>query len=191
MLHYLSHNKLLLVVTLVLGAITSVASVFISLNLQQLIDIAIAGNFSAFFEILIFTAIYMAVLCVLSYISALLGKRLLRNITLSMRQDVFDGVMRRTPLDFYKVNTADYLSALTNDIKMVEEGYLLPLLSIVDFSVMFLATLGLLIYLSPVVTLCLLVGLVIMLLVPALLGKVLSRRQEKVSQRMAVFTAKA
>ncbi len=190
MFRYLKQNKLLLVLTLILGALTSVASVFISIILQKIIDIAMHGDLEAFTQVLLFTAIYMVALCLLSYGSALLGKVLLRNITKLLRRDVFNGILLRTPGDFYSVNTADYLSSLTNDIKMIEENYILPLLAVVELSIMFLAPLVVLFYLSPLVTACLLVGMALMFLIPALLGKALAKRQEKVSQQMSTFTAK-
>lgn len=190
MFRYLKQNKLLLVLTLILGALTSVASVFVSIILQKIIDIAMHGDLEAFTQVLLFTAIYMVALCLLSYGSALLGKVLLRNITKLLRRDVFNGILLRTPGDFYSANTADYLSSLTNDIKMIEENYILPLLAVVELSIMFLATLAVLFYLSPLVTACLLVGMALMFLIPALLGKALAKRQEKVSQQMSTFTAK-
>lgn len=188
MVKYLLKNKALLAATMVLGAITAVASVFISLILQRIIDIAIQGDVDGFFRVLVFTVIYILVLCLISYIAALFGKMLLRNVTARLRKDVFNGVMRRTPTDFLKENTADYLSALTNDIKMIEENYILPLLVLVDFTIMIIATLGVLLYLSPMVTLFLCIGAVLMFLVPVLLGKALSHRQERVSQQLSIFT---
>ena len=51
-------------------------------------------------------------------------------------------------------------------------------------------TLGLLLYLSPLVTACLGVGLVVMFLVPLAVRQGAGARQEGYSQQMAVFTAK-
>ncbi|MEG1868230.1 MAG: ABC transporter ATP-binding protein [Clostridiales bacterium] len=191
MLRYLKENKLLLAVAIILGAFSSVASAFISIILQKIIDIALAGNLSGFYKVLIFTVIYMVVLCLVAYAASLVGKYLLRNIIQKIRSNVFNGIMHRNPEDFSEVNTADYLSALTNDVKMVEENYLIPLLSAIELIVMFLATLGILLYLSPIVTGCLILGMAIMFIVPIALGKALEKRQDKVSQQLSTFTAKA
>lgn len=59
---------------------------------------------------------------------AICSKALIRNLTLSLRERVFRGVFRRNAEEFTSSNTADYLSALTNDIKLLEDNYIQPLL---------------------------------------------------------------
>lgn len=187
---YLKQNKGLFTVCILLGAVASAASAGISLILQRIMDIAIAGNLTAFGHILIFTAVYMIVLCALGYISSLSGKALIRNMTRQIREVVFRGIMKQTPADFYQKNTADYISALTNDIKMIEENYLLSLLMTVEMGVMFFVTLVILLFLSPLVTAILLVSMVLIFIIPALLGKAMQKRQDRVSRQLSVFTQK-
>ena len=91
----------------------------------------------------------------------IMGKILIRNVTRHLRDRIFKGVMKQKPVRFSSRNTADYLSALVNDVKLVEENYLLPLLLCFQMIVLFLATLGILFYLSPLVTVILLGFLVL------------------------------
>ena len=106
------------------------------------------------------------------------------------RKDVFQGIMSRQPAAYYKETTADYVSAMTNDMKLIEENYIAALLSTFELLIMFTATFGLLIALSPLVTVILVLALLLMFLVPAGIGRVLEKRQDLVSKQMSVFTGK-
>ena len=70
-----------------------------------------------------------------------------------MSENVFGGIIRHNIPDFHKVNTADYLSALTNDVKMVEDNYLLPLLEIIQNGIIFVGSLVVMFYLDVIVRL--------------------------------------
>lgn len=172
-----------------LGIINAAGSAFISIGLQKILDVAVARDLDGFWRLLTIILIYVGVLCILSFLEVLCGKVLLRNITESMRSRIFCGVIQKRPEAYYKNNTADYLSSIMNDVKLVEEQYLKPLLLCCQMAALFLTTLGILCYLSPVVTAILAGFLMLMFLVPALLGKALEKRQEAYSEKLAAFTA--
>ena len=186
----LRRNKLLLFLTVFFSVVCSAASVAVALFLQKIVDITLAGDLAAFWKILIFVLIYLLVFVVLYYIYSYLGKRFLKNITRILRERVFEGIFRQNYGDFTGTNTADYISALTNDIKLVEENYILPLLLTLQYAVTFFVTLIVLFLLSPAITLCLLACMVLMFTVPSLLGKALQKRQDAVSEKLSVFTMK-
>ena len=43
-----------------------------------------------------------------------------------VRSDVFRGTVNYSIEEFEKRNTADYISIITNDVKMIEDNFLLP-----------------------------------------------------------------
>lgn len=190
MKRYWTGHKLLLTLALLLCTAEAFFSTFISLLLQRVTDAALTRDMNSFLRLLIFTGLYMAVLCLVSFLGSLSGKYLLQKMTLDMRRDIYRGIMAQSFTDFSSRSTADYLSALINDVKLIEDNYILPLLQTIQMAVMFLASLGLLLSLSPVITGVLAASLVLMFLVPALLGRILSKRQEAVSAQMAAFTEK-
>lgn len=180
----------ILVATMVLGAASAAAAAFVSIVLQRILDVAVSGDAAGFSRLMVGIAGYMAALCLISFAEAMCGKVLLRNVTRNLRDRIFQGVMKKEPEGYYRSNSADYLSAIVNDVKLVEENYLIPLLLSVQMVALFLATLGILCYLSPMITVILLGFLVLMFLVPAVLGKALQQRQEAYSQKLAAFTAR-
>lgn len=186
----LRKNKFLLAVTLLFNVISSVAAVFLAKILQKVIDAAIGGDMSAFQKILIVATVYILLLGIISYLYSLYSKKLIRNLIRLLRQRTFYGIFHRNIQDFSEVNTGDYISVFTNDIKMIEENYIVPYLMILQYGVMFVTTLILLFQISPLVALCLIICMKAMFIIPGLMGKALQTRQEHLSSQLALFTLK-
>lgn len=163
----------------------------VAILLQQVLDVAVRGDGAGFWRLCQIMAGYVLILAALSFAESLCGKVLLRGVTKNLRARVFRGIMRRRPQAFYEKDSAAYLSAVVNDVKIIEENMLVPLLDASSMVALFLATLGILVYLSPLVTGILLVFLLLLFLLPALLGKALERRQTVYSEKLARFTAVA
>ncbi len=123
----LKENKWILALVIGIGALSSVASAFISIILQRIVDAAIGQDANYFWRLFTFTMIFLLVLGGLGFLEAYCGKVLVRNVTKSLRKKTFQGLLSRKPEEFYKVNTADYLSAIVNDVKLIEENYLVPI----------------------------------------------------------------
>lgn len=181
-------NRLLLVITIVFSIISSITMVGVSLLLQSTIDKVMNGDMEGFKKILVFTLIYCAIMSLLYFIYDILSKMFIRNVTQELRSKLFLGVLNHNYKDFNSKNTADYISALTNDIKLVEENYITSLLLVLQFSVAFVATIGILLYLSPLVTGCLFVSMLLIFIVPSIFGKKLESKQMNLSNKLTSFT---
>ncbi len=186
----LKKYKLLLIVTIALSILSSTAYVYIAIILQQVTDTALSGDMNKFRDVILGAVLYLVLIGVLGIVCTAVGKRLTRSLMGYLRTLVFRGVLRHTPQDFSSVDTAQYLSALTNDMKLVEDNLIVPLLLSLQQAVLFVAALVVLFTISPVIALCLIGFLVLMLCVPALFGKALQKRQDALSLAMAAFTKK-
>ncbi|GAA0121954.1 ABC transporter ATP-binding protein [Clostridium faecium] len=183
-------NKLLLVSTVIFSVISSIALVGLSLFIQTTIDYVTAGDMEGFKRILIYSVGYGVLIGVLYFIYDILSKMFIRNLLKMLRNKAFFGILRRNYKDFNSKNTADYISVLTNDTKLVEENYIVPLLLIFQYGVMFVVTVILLLYLSPVVTLGIFISMLLIFIVPSFFGKVLEKKQLELSNRLSFFTSK-
>lgn len=190
MKRYWKKNIGVLILALLLGTCSSLCSTGVSLVLQEVIDVAVSGKTQLFAKLFIFTIVYILFLCIVNYLSSLTSKYLTEKMLKQYRKDVFQGIISRQPADYYMETTADYVSAMTNDMKLIEEDYISALLNTFELIIMFSATLGLLIALSPLVTVILVFGLLLMFLVPAGIGHILEKRQDCVSKQMSIFTGK-
>lgn len=183
-------NRLLLVLTVIFSVISSVALVGLSLFIQTTIDYVTAGNMEGFKRILIYSVGYGILIGLLYFIYDILSKMFIRNLLKMLRNKVFFGILRRNYKDFNSKNTADYISVLTNDMKLIEENYIVPLLLIFQYGVMFIVTVILLLYLSPLVTSGIFISMLLIFIVPSLFGKALEKKQLELSNRLSFFTSK-
>lgn len=71
---------------------------------------------------------------------------------------------------------------------MIEDNYLLPLLQVIQYTIIFIASLAVMIYFDIIVTVCVIIAIAIMLVVPSLFGGLLSKRQDKYSDMLSDFT---
>ena len=186
----LSENKLTICITLLLNIVISIGAVFLAKILQKVIDVAMEGNISSFARIITVSIAYIILLCIISYLYSLSSKLLIKDVIKILRERAFNGILNRNVQDFSKVNTADYISALTNDIKLIEENLIIPTLQVVQYGVMFIVTLILLFQISPLITLCLIGSLILMFIIPAFIGSSMQKRQGDYSKQLSVITSK-
>lgn len=185
---YIKQNKMLFALTVLASILASLGYVFIALLLQQLLDIAIKQDLHQFLQIVLFSIGYFILLGFFLYLQSLLSKKVICKILQQIRTDIFRGIVNHNMEDFSKKNTADYISIVTNDVKMIEDNYLLPLFEIVQYVVIFISSFFLMIYFDFIVTICVIIAIAIMMLVPALLGKPLEQRQNRFSTQLSRFT---
>lgn len=188
MIRYLKRYKLLLFITILFTTISSLSYVFIAILLQQVMDIVDMGDMEGFIRILLFSLSYFALMGVFMYLQSLFSKKFVCKIMKDIRSKTFIGIERHTIEEYSKNHTADYLSAITNDVKMIEDNYLLPLLQVIQYTIIFIASLAVMIYFDIIVTICVIISIAIMLIVPSLFGGVLSKRQDKYSDMLSSFT---
>ena len=169
---------------------SSLGYVFMAVLLQKLLDIAVEKNMQQFIPMVLFSIFYFVMLGIFLYLQSLLSKRITCKIIKQIRTDVFKGIVSQSMGDFGKRNTADYLSIITNDVKMIEDNFLLPFFEVVQYTVIFISSFVLMIYFDVIVTIVVFVAITLMFLVPSLLGKELEKRQNTLSSQLADFTTK-
>lgn len=188
MKQYIMKQKGLLAIAILFGTIFSVGSTLVALILKDVIDVAISGDISRFISIVIQTTIYIFALGVCYWLYATFSKKFICKVTKLLRNAVFDGIFKKNISDFRTVNSADYLSALTNDVKNVEENYFVPLLLCLQNIIVFVASLAVMIYLSPLVMLCLFVAVILLIALPSLFQTAIQNRQDSFSKNQSNFT---
>lgn len=186
----ISKNKLTICITLMLNIVIAVGAVFLAKILQKVIDVSIGGSMSSFQRVLTISIVYITLLCIISFMYSLSSKLLIRKVTRILRERAFFGILKRNVQDFSKVNTADYISALTNDIKLIEENLITPFLQVVQYGVMFIVTLILLFQISYIIALCLIGSLILMFIIPGLLGSSMQKRQGDLSKQLSAITSR-
>ena len=140
-----------------------------------------------FIRMVLFSIVYFCCAGIFLYLQSLLSKKVICKIIRQIRSDVFRGTVNHSIEDFGKKNTADYISIITNDVKMIEDNFLVPLFEVVQYTVIFISSFVLMIYFDIIVTICVIVAISIMLLIPSLLGGILEKRQNIFSSKISRF----
>lgn len=185
---YFKENKFLLLLAILIGIISSLGYVFIAILLQQLLDIVMAGNMEKFTRVIIFSLVYFAILGIFLFLQSLFEKKVICKIMRQIRSDTFRGIISHSIEDFNKNNSADYISSITNDVKILEDNFLLPLFEVIQYSVIFISSLAVMIYFDAIVTICVIVAIGFMFVVPSLIGGVLEKQQNQFSEKISEFT---
>lgn len=186
----LRKHKWLLLLNSLLCLVTSGLYVYLAIILKKVTNIAFSGDISEFSTKIIMSIAYFIVLSIVSFLFSFTSKFTIIKITQRLKKNIFTGVLRRNNQDYNHVNTADYISALTNDVKIVEENLLTQLVSVSQGVCMFFGSLVTLFIINYMIALVLILVILLMFIVPTAFGKSLQKRQNDVSTSLSGFTVR-
>lgn len=190
MLKLFRNHKALFAATMVMSAVSAALTIAAAVILENVLNAVVDGNRELFTTMVGIVAAYIAILLVVAVCSALVEKKLVVNAIRDLRSDVQKGILSRDTEHYRKNNTADYLSALTNDMAIIEENAVVPFLNTIQYAIIFVMAAVALFFYSPLIGGIMLASLVLMYLLPASLGKPIGKRQEAYSAGLSLFTMK-
>lgn len=159
-----------------------------SLVEQRLIDAAM-GQDLAGLRRYIPLALGVAAIQAVVYVIASVCRDVFRVALINdVRIAAFDGIMRRSRRDFEKKHSADYVSALINDMSTIQGRYNILFLGVVTISLMIFTTV-MMFYYQPLVAVCAILSALVMTLVPMTLGGVTARWQKRRSEQLSALTS--
>ena len=150
--------------------------------LQQIIDL-IAGESVAFTlpQLVGLTALGVALLmigCALAYFGE---PRFRTKASSQYKNFVFSKISEKGISAFSGENTSTYISALSNDVISIENGYLTSIFTVIEQSMMFIAALILMFCYSPILTLISILFAILPILASLLTGGLLEKAEKEVS----------
>lgn len=187
---YFHQQKGLVITAVLINIFAAGFMAYVAIILRDILDIAVSLDLEGFRSILFFSAIFFPLAGVTYYLADAVNAKLTTKIIRNIRKDVFQGMMRQEMSQFNSVNSADYISALTNDINLLEENYLLPLITLIYQISTPTISIGIMFYLSPIIAIVVLASLIFLIVIPALFGGEIQKRQENLSQQLSLFTIK-
>lgn len=105
------------------------------------------------------------------------------------KEYVFSEITKKNISAFSRENSSTYISALTNDIQAIEQGYLSNIFSIVGSSAAFIGALALMLWYSPLLTLIAIAFSCLPLLASLTAGGKMAKAETLVSDRNEVYTS--
>ncbi|MGN0629474.1 MAG: ABC transporter ATP-binding protein [Oscillospiraceae bacterium] len=188
MKRYLTRRAGLFALVFLITVISDLLIVGGSVLSQMLIDSVMSTDYAAALR-LIGANIAYEFLAASAYIVSVVGQGAFSTLIADdMRRKVFSGIMKRSRSDFGKVNSSDYVSALTNDLRTIQSSYF-GFLFLLFFFVgsMFFSAL-LMLYYQPFVALATVCCAAVMIFVPMLLGKRLGKLEKAHSEKLSALT---
>ena len=163
------------------------AMIIISLMLEKIMAIATAKDMDALYTqgvaFLVLLASGILVYVLIIFLRPKYQKRALTQY----KNNVYGRILDKSIAGFGKHNTSTYISALTNDVKQIEEDYLLSAFGLITNATVFLSTIVVMLIYSPWLTLA---GIVLSLLpfVGAIIvGGKLAFHEKQISDQNASF----
>ena len=183
-------NAVYFILALCETLLSAIGALLVSWLIQQLVDLI--GGYDTRFTLLqlsIITSVLIggiAVAYLISYHSK--PKFITRGIS-QYKTYVFGELTKKNISAFSGENSSTYISALTNDIQVIEKGYLWNTFAMLESLLTFLGAMILMIWYSPLLTL-IAIGLSLLPLIASILtGNKVAEEEKQVSDRNEAYTS--
>ena len=177
----------------ILSAAGALLSGFLGMGISwltgELIDTASGNGRWSIGELLVISAFIAAFFLFSSYLTYYAKPRYIRKAMKNYKESLFSKITDKNIMSFRSESTSTYLSALTNDCTSVETNYLDKEFWFIFRVTSFVASLALMLFYSPVLTLVAVGVTFLPLTVSLMSGKKLSRQEVTVSDSNKSFTA--
>lgn len=185
---YLIESKKLFVINIFFVVIDSSLYTFLAFLIKDLIDAGISKNIENFTNIMLISIFFIAILLISSYLREIFFAKYIQDSMTILRYDIFSSIMNKDKKNFHDKNTSYYISLINNDLELIQRGYFLNFLNIIQAIFSFLiATLGLL-KLNTFIAIFVLIISIIPIIVPYIFKTKLSRLKKTFSDSLSSTT---
>jgi len=185
--NYIKKNRFLAFSVVAFGLIGWSMLSGTNIFVQQLVDLIVDGNSGSFGETLIFAAVFTTAAGAMYFLSQVVSEKFVAVIGKDIRNDLHDAVMRRSKHDFNTTDTAEYISAVSNDVNTFGSNFKMSLW-IVSGSASGISALIIMLLYSVPLTLVAIGCSIIAVLLPIIFSKSMQKRQMNLMENQAAFT---
>lgn len=182
-------NCLCFGVILVLQLLASTFQALCSWVLGAVTDAMAIGDWDGLIQIGIGILVALPVITILSWIAQRAQAAFTRRAMTQYKALAFSKISAKGISAFARENTAQYLSAMTNDATTIENQYLAYIPQLVEQLASFVLALAMMLYYSPLLTLVLLGTCALPVLVSVLMSGKYATLEQQVSDENARYTA--
>lgn len=175
--------------TVFLKMISSALWVYTAIVIQNLVDTAVKGNLEEFSKATVVAIVYFLSFVVILFISDFAKTCYIKNTIQYLKSQMFEDIIYKNYRCFKERVSTDYISALTNDINLLEKNYIEPIIELTGEVITFVVTLYVLVQISIPITVVLIFTGLIMLLVPYLFNNSINSKQICLSENTSLFTS--
>jgi ATP-binding cassette subfamily C protein len=156
-----------------------------ALSLMNVIDSAIDGDWSAFWNHALWLMIFTLLLYIANLITHYATVNFTKSVVTKMKTDYVQAVFNKNIAEFQKDNIASYLSLVTNDFAIIETDYIDQVMIILSGCVRAITAIVIFVIVSPLV---LLIGLLTLIL-SVVLSMIIEKPVQKHNKERSVLFA--
>lgn len=168
--------------------LASMLNIALALLLEKIIDVVEVGDISKFMRVVVITILFIIGESVISYLKAYFKNSYIKKTMYYIKNDIFKEMLKKKSFEFYRSNSAKYISLLSNDIKMIEEDYLNTMFLVFENLILFVGSLISLFLLNYEITIILIVITSLTMVIPKIFEKKLSDKKAFYSEKLEKFT---
>ena len=171
----------------ILSLFQTAMMIIISLMLERVIAIATSKDLDALYEHGLVFLVLLATTIVLYTLVIYLKPKYQKKALIQYKNNIYSHIFDKNIASFNKHNTSTYISALTNDVKKIEEDYLFSAFDLITNITLLISTIVVMLIYSPVLTLS---GILLSLLPfigAIIVGGKLSFHEREISDQNASF----
>ena len=180
-------NLLSFIVLTFTSLFQTAAMIILSLMLEKVMAIATAKDLDALYEQGIIFLILLVSSVLIYILVTYLKPKFQKKAINQYKTNIYEHILDKSIANFNKHNTATYISALTNDVKKIEEDYLFSAFDLITNITLFISTIVVMLLYSPLLTLS---GVVLSLLPfigAIMVGGKLAFHEKEISDQNASF----
>lgn len=181
-------NKINFLMTVISSFMLMACNVYIAILLMELIDTASDEGFEGLKIIIVKSLIFVVINASAGFIHKFFKNKFSYNAITNLKDLVFERMLNKNVNAFNVSTTSKYISIFTNDIKEIEMDFVESCPNLIQQVVLLLGGLGVMIYLNPILSICVIVSLSIPIFVTFLFGNKVVENEKKVSNQNGKFT---
>lgn len=183
-------NHLNFIATMVLSALGGTFVVAASWLLGAVTDCMTTGDMDGLIRLVWITVLGIPVISAVFWLGQRVKAIFIRRAMTQYKTLAFSRLSRKGISAFSRENTSRYLSALTNDAMSIENQYLENIPNLLENVISFVASLGVMLYCSPMLTLVLVIASAFPIVVSLAMSGRYAQLEKSVSDENEVYTGR-
>ncbi len=186
---YQGKNRFNFALGILVAVVGSAIQAYLARLCQQYLDIGTNSQMNDLITLLIKSAAFVVSAFVILYLDKKARYSFVKNAIGRYKDKAFEDITKKSIGEFGADNSGNYISALTNDIKSIEENYLLNTFDMVEMVFTFIISFGMMLWYSWTMTVAVAVLCCIPIIVSLILGDRMTEQEKVISDRNTDFVS--
>lgn len=187
---YIFTDKKLLIGSVCFSILVTLSDIGIAFIIKTILDLGSNGTIKELKNVVIFSLMFVAVTYVISYIGRKFQALYIKKIMVKLRGDIIEKILEKNMSNYFEKNSAEYISIITNDLKVLESSYFNNIIEIISNFFRLIVSAIAIIYLNKYISICIFIIVGISIYLPVLFSKKISYCKKEYSDKYSANTVK-